>query len=232
MSCRGCGKLEKGYIFAGDYFPCGNRLVITVVRIVTSFRAAVRMSEPTMTMSDHDTSESGPAGYVTQVREIFDRYYRPLLCFAYEYVQDWDEARDIVHDLFLKFLEKNYMAGVAPDKIGSYLFSSVRYACRRHNPGWPPRPDRVGLDNLHLPAESVQDMDEEQVGRAARALEQLPERTRQAVEYVLVRGCPYKEAAEEMGISVNTVKYLLKEGVRKLRDGVARLSAGKPDPGK
>ena len=49
-------------------------------------------------------------------------------------------------------------------------------------------------------------------------MEELPGRTRQVVECVMLRNLKYREVAEELGISINTVKFLLKEGTKRLRD--------------
>ena len=50
-----------------------------------------------------------------------------------------------------------------------------------------------------------------------KALDSLPEKTRGVVECVMLRGRMYKEAAEELGVSLNTVKTLLKIGLKELR---------------
>ena len=62
------------------------------------------------------------------------------------------------------------------------------------------------------------DIDEERMDALLQVVEKLPNRTRLVVEDVMVRNMKYQEVAEELGISVNTVKYLLKEGVKRLRD--------------
>lgn len=50
------------------------------------------------------------------------------------------------------------------------------------------------------------------------ALEKLPDKTRLVVTVVMLQEKMYKEAAEELGVSVNTVKTLLKQGMRELRE--------------
>ena len=49
------------------------------------------------------------------------------------------------------------------------------------------------------------------------SIEELPEQTRRAVRAVVVEGRKYREAAELMEVSVNTVKRLLANGLKALR---------------
>ena len=46
----------------------------------------------------------------------------------------------------------------------------------------------------------------------------LPERTRLVVEGVALEEMSYKEVAERLGVSVNTVKTLLRLGMKELRE--------------
>lgn len=50
-----------------------------------------------------------------------------------------------------------------------------------------------------------------------QAIEELPRKTRMVVEAIVVEGKKYKETAEELGVSVNTVKTLLNGGLKQLR---------------
>ncbi len=46
----------------------------------------------------------------------------------------------------------------------------------------------------------------------------LPEKTRRVVNGVMLEEKMYKEVAEELGVSLNTVKTLLRLGIRELRE--------------
>lgn len=61
-------------------------------------------------------------------------------------------------------------------------------------------------------------MDDSAVELIRGALEKLPDKTRLVVTVVMLQEKMYKEAAEELGVSVNTVKTLLKQGMRELRE--------------
>ncbi|MBI9057199.1 MAG: hypothetical protein JEZ01_05460 [Labilibaculum sp.] len=46
----------------------------------------------------------------------------------------------------------------------------------------------------------------------------MPEQSRKVVVCVMVQNMKYQEAADELGVSINTVKTNLKRGVLKLRE--------------
>lgn len=168
--------------------------------------------------SDKEIFDTIKRDKVAGVRQLFERYYRPLLLFANEFLHNWEESRDIVQDQFLRFLEKDYLQQVSPNHLGTYLFASVKYSCIRKESKKEVLLKADELKDFDSPIEALQTVNEEQLEKVSRALEALPARSRQAIEYVVIRDYSYKQAAEEMGISVNTIKYLLKEGIRKLRN--------------
>lgn len=76
------------------------------------------------------------------------------------------------------------------------------------------------LDLLHyqIALEEAERLDDSAVELIRGALEKLPDKTRLVVTVVMLQEKMYKEAAEELGVSVNTVKTLLKQGMRELRE--------------
>ena len=76
---------------------------------------------------------------------------------------------------------------------------------------------------MDIPVEMIVDIDEERMDAVRQEVERLPERTRQVVEGVMLRGLKYKEAAEELEISINTVKFLLKAGIKRLRERLVSM---------
>ena len=60
------------------------------------------------------------------IQHLFDRYYRPLVLFADEFLKDSSAAEDLVQDFFVKLWEDDYLLKVAEGALGSYLYSAVR----------------------------------------------------------------------------------------------------------
>jgi RNA polymerase sigma-70 factor (ECF subfamily) len=149
---------------------------------------------------------------------LFERYYRPLVVFANNYVHHLDEAEDIVQEQFIKLWSGGQFARVVPGAVSTYLFTVVKNACinfleKRKLP-------LTGLDLPHyrIAAREAETLDEEAVNVINAALGALPEKTRCVVERVVIAERSYKEAADELGVSVNTVKTLLRLGLNELRD--------------
>lgn len=49
----------------------------------------------------------------------------------------------------------------------------------------------------------------------------MPEQTQRIIKCIFNRGMKYQETAEELGISINTVKTLLRNGIKHLRNRFA-----------
>lgn len=155
------------------------------------------------------------------IQLLFDRYYRPLVLFANEQLKDLPVAEDTIQELFVRLWKDEHLLKVAPEALSIYLYRSVSNACsniRQRNdtkPRWEP------LTNIDMPIEVFSTIEEEKIDLVLKEIEQLSLRSRQAVECVMLKEMKYKDAAAELGISVNTVKFLLKEGMRHLRENVS-----------
>lgn len=159
------------------------------------------------------------------MRQLFDRYYRPLVLYANEYLKNSAVAEDIVQELFIKLWEDDYLVKIKDGSLGNYLYSAVRNSCYTYNHRRDVMSAARNLDDVDIPVECVADVDEKRIDLVMNEFDKMPVRTRQALECVMLRNLKYREAAEEMGISVNTVKFLLKDGTRRLREGVASVGA-------
>ena len=149
---------------------------------------------------------------------LFERYYRPLVVFAESYLHDLQSTEDLVQEQMVKLWSKQTFAGIVPEALGTFLFTVVKNACIN----WleKKRLPVKSLDLLHyqIALEEAERLDDSAVELIRGALEKLPDKTRLVVTVVMLQEKMYKEAAEELGVSVNTVKTLLKQGMRELRE--------------
>ena len=97
------------------------------------------------------------------------------------------------------------MLKVTASTLGSYLYSAVRNRAISFLQKDVLRNSQE-LGVIDISVDVVEDIDEERMDIVMKEVELLPERTRQVVERVMLRGLKYKEAAEELHISVNTLK--------------------------
>ena len=170
-----------------------------------------------MQNNDADILRWLEAGNPKGMNALFDRYYRPLVLFANQYLHDIPWAEDIVQEQFVKFWESKLFVGLQEKTLPSFLFTITKNACinameRRGI-------ETVGLEEgLHVAAEEeATELDEHTVLAVRQALKQLPERTREVVRCVICESYSYAKAAETLNITINTVKTSLQKGMKALR---------------
>ena len=152
------------------------------------------------------------------IKLLFDHYYRPLVLYAEEFLKDFEIAEDVVQELFVKFWTTDHFLESINTSLGAYLYTSVKNSCYTYWHRKDVLRNTEEYDHLDIPVEMIADLDEERIDQVMTAVRELPDRTRQVVEAVMIRDLKYKEVAEELNISINTVKFLLKEGMRRLRN--------------
>lgn len=174
-----------------------------------------------MRLSDEDIIVAIRKDKTEGIRLLFGRYYRPLVLYADEYLKDQSAAEDLVQELFVKLWEGDYLLNIVETNLGTYLYSAVRNKCRSYFEKKDVLRGRKELGYVDVPVEFVSGIDEERMDQVMKEVDLLPDRTRQIVECVMLRELKYKEAAAELQISVNTVKFLLNKGVARLRERLA-----------
>lgn len=146
----------------------------------------------------------------------FRNLYLPLGMYALRLVGDVEVAEDMVQDAFMKA----WLAVESGSEIGyfrSYMYQIVRNECISHLRG---RKETVGLDN-------VPEIDEEIVDTSVRdariwkAVDQLPERCREVFLLSKRDGLSNEEIAEELNISVKTVKNQMTKAFSRLREALS-----------
>ena len=149
---------------------------------------------------------------------LFKSHFKDLVGYVCSYVNDEEVSKDIVHDVFLVVLknEKNLDASYS---LKSYLFTlSKNYALNylKHL--------RVVAMNEREVVDALQNADEEldnyeqRMARLNEKLDELPEKQREVLMKCFVEGRTYKDVADEMGISVNSVKTHISRGLKFLRN--------------
>lgn len=152
---------------------------------------------------------------------LFDRHYTSLWSFAFHYVKDKDIAEDLVQEAFIQLWDhlKGFDSFAA---IRVYLFRNVRNAALDYL-----RHDKVRNRNrtelnvwlqneLREPLER-KIIEEEVFGSMYDAIYKLPEQTRKIVLLTL-EGVSNPKIAEQLKISVNTLKTLKKRAYQYLRN--------------
>lgn len=170
-----------------------------------------------MNLQDQKILNALKSGKQDGMNALFDRYYKPLVLFANIYVHDLQESEDLVQDQFVKLWVKHSFDSITSEAFSTFLFTVVKNACLN----WIEK-KKISIQSIDLPHFKIAQneamcLDEDAVKLITSSLFKLPEKTRLVVESVMLKDQMYKEAAEELGVSVNTVKTLLKQGIKELR---------------
>lgn len=161
-------------------------------------------------------------GRESAFRELFDRYYHRLYCIARQYVQDDFTADTIVGDLFYHLWETRKSLHIHVS-LNAYLIRSIRNFCLNFlQKNYVER--EVDLQAVS-PLLFVTDeyplgtlLEKELTEKVQEEIERLPLETRRVFVLSRIEELTHHEIAEQIGISVNTVKYHMKQALSTLRD--------------
>lgn len=175
-------------------------------------------------LSDEEILEQIRQGDMEAFRYLFDKYYEPLCFRATLLTGDGAMAKDVVQQVFISFWEQKRYEAVQTSLI-AYLRSMVRYVSADLI-----RKEKMGNEKLQAYAflmEGPEGKDLIELSELSKemnsAIEELPPQCKALFKAVYLEGKKYNEAAEEAGISINTVKEQLRRAFRKMREKLKNL---------
>jgi len=141
------------------------------------------------------------------LKKIYERYFDALYLFGMKYVTSKDVMEDIIQEVFIKVWEKRsyFFHELA---LKAFLYKSVKNSCLNHiehqtvKKKFEKRQDQNSYDENIF----YRNIIEEEVNRhITEAVKKLPESAR--IIYLLsLKGVKNKDIAEDLKISINTVK--------------------------
>ena len=151
---------------------------------------------------------------------IYVTYYSRMLRFAKEYVLFDEDAENVVQDVFLLLWEKREVLDIQVSLV-SYLFSLVKNRSLdylRHKVVAEEYRQVLtfklsALEQLNYTFTSEEDIEQ----AVTKAIDKLPERCREIFLKSRIEGMKYREIADELDISMNTVENQMSIALKKLR---------------
>lgn len=158
------------------------------------------------------------AGDERCMKMMFDTYYQALCTYIMRYLISVEDAEDIVQMVFIS-LWNNKRGQVFTGSLRAYLFGAVSKASLQF------MRDRERMYfveiELHIDdflEEMSCDVELEKMKEYLyAAIEDLPANPKKVLTAIVFNNTPYKVVAEEMGISVNTVKTYYARALQALR---------------
>jgi RNA polymerase sigma-70 factor (ECF subfamily) len=149
--------------------------------------------------------------------QLFRELFKPLCRFSLTYVRDLDEAKGLVHEVFVGVWEK-FDSLPVDTNYRSYLYAAVRNRSLNYIRD---KKKQVMLENVpeaHL-AEVNSTMEASELEREIEmGIQMLPEKCRIVFELSRSEGLKYAQIAEKMGISVKTVEAQMSKALGVLKE--------------
>jgi RNA polymerase sigma factor (sigma-70 family) len=149
---------------------------------------------------------------------IYLKYYKLLCVSAYFFLKNEQESKDLVQTLFLDIWDKKLYLHFHEDLKG-YLFLAIKNRCLNHLEKLQTRHElQKGYARLQEEWSAPDaEMQPENYDQLYTALDDIPAQKRAAIQIVYLHGKRYRDAADAMGISINSLKTHLKTGLKVLR---------------
>ncbi len=155
-------------------------------------------------------------GRIKFFEELYRIYYGNLILFAQSFVYQKDTAEDLVQEAFLHLWDSPPNEN---ESLKSYLYAAVRNKCLNHLRHLQVEDKYRKKEMEALQISETYDMlhDEALIEKIKLAVEGLPEKCKLSFKMCVFQDMKYKEVAEELGVSLDTVKDHMKRAYRFLK---------------
>ena len=157
---------------------------------------------------------------------LYTTYFQGVVQFARGYVNDEEAAKDVAQDVFVTLWENRERVD-AETPMKAYLFTLARnraldYLKHQRVKEMNEREIREWMEHTPEDWRTIEEREE----RLREKMKALPGKQREAIEKCMMEGKTYQGAAEEMDISVNSLKTHLARGLAFLRAEMAGEDEG------
>lgn len=162
------------------------------------------------------------AAFDEVLKKLFLENFESICIFADRYLDDMEQAKDTVHEVFSRLLQHpEDIADIKNPK--NYLYTVVRNQCidllRRRNLHKQFMDDSIAGSRETDTFFETEMIREEVYSMLDKAIGNLPKRSRNII-LMKLEGYKHKDIAQELGISINTVNTLKSLAYKTLRQSL------------
>jgi RNA polymerase sigma-70 factor (family 1) len=164
--------------------------------------------------------EATDASADSVLRRLFEKFFDRLVYFAFKLLKDQDAANDMAQEAFIKYWQVRETVDADENTIKSFLYSTVKNACLnsiRHERVVSAYASKLPEESLFENAVEESMISAEVIELLRSAVLTLPETYRTIGRLAYLEGKKNQEVADELGISVNTVKKQKQKTLELLR---------------
>lgn len=176
-------------------------------------------------------------GDTTALNRLIARWQRPLLSYAFRYVQNTADAHDLVANVFVKIYQQRHK--LRPDtNVAAWLFTALTNLCHNHH-RWQRRHPTQSIDAAaeeagaggpasaelasDQPGPAAELVDDEVRDAVRQAVDELPHELKVAVLLHHYQNLSYREIAEISQCSERGVETRLYRARQQLRSLLGRF---------
>jgi len=176
----------------------------------------------TSAMSDQELCRRIAEGDVEAFDALYDRHAAHVNGVCFQYLRSHEESEEVLQEIFLALWEGKIVYRPERARLSTFLFSIAKNRCL----------DRLKASSRRLPHTAIladvisPDHDDPEVDaqvaeerlRIRKALAELPQAQREAIEFCFFRSSTYRDAADELRIPFGTLKGRVRAAMRRLAE--------------
>lgn len=154
-------------------------------------------------------------------KEVYYLFYNKLFHFAYAFIKNKERAEEITEDVFINlWRNRSHLTEIKNLKVYLYTAtknSSLNYIAKRAHEITTAPYDDIAIDIAEYDATPEQIMiSSEMLKKLNKAIDELPPRCKIIFKLIREDGLRYKEVAEILSLSVNTIDAQMAIAVKRI----------------
>ena len=156
-------------------------------------------------------------------KDLFTAYFSDLVLYANHFIKNQAAAEDIVQDFFITLWFEKKFSNIE-NGLESYLYRSLHNTCLNHLRNEQRKQEKllhITIEKDSSPTLTTELEDKErEYNQLYQALHKLPEQCKQVFTLCCLQDMKYQEAADYLGISINTVRTQMGRAYKILRNSL------------